>query len=234
MMPAPVVKALVCLMLSAAIPAWAQNAPGSPGKNPSPPTLSGIVSKVGGGQFAVVDKNGEEVACVPAADAAYQLKKAPSTLEEAVKVGSSVKCTLGPDGKVQQVVSKGLVDSMNIKQLKPMLGATDDEWKVLQPQIEKVQLLMDVVDSGTGNGGQNAGQNGAVPTGPGSLQAMLADLRKMYFQQEGTVADMSNQVAQLRKARAQAKSDLAQARKQLTELVGAKQEVLLVMMGILE
>lgn len=115
--------------------------------------------------------------------------------------------------------------------MKEALGANDDEWKVLQPKIEKVQEL---TMQGSGMGMRimpfmAAGDPKEVP----DVQKKFEALRKVLQNKDAKPADISTALTEYRDARAKSKEELEKAQKELKELLTVKQEAQLVGMGVL-
>ncbi|MEI8198332.1 MAG: hypothetical protein WCI73_20760 [Phycisphaerae bacterium] len=136
--------------------------------------------------------------------------------------------------------------------LKQQLGTTDDEFKALQPKIEKVQNLQrDALMSrfmggmgGRGGRGGPGGPGGGFGGGPGMAApdpATLSptakatqELRTVLENKDAKAEDIKAKLTALREAKAKAREDLKTAQKDLTELLTQRQEAVLVEMGILE
>ncbi len=130
--------------------------------------------------------------------------------------------------------------------MKETLGATDEEWKVLQPKIEKIQTLSRQSRGGMGGmfgrrggpGGQPGGQ--PQPERPPSDQPQSEvekagqALRTVLENKEAKPEEIKAALGTLRAARAKAKQDLETAQKELREVVTVRQEAQLVSMGVLE
>jgi len=147
---------------------------------------------------------------------------------------------------------------------KDALGATDDEWKVLQPKLEKVMSAQRDARSGGmgfpggfgGRGGPGGGPGGAPGGGPGGqggpggggqggnrgadtanqtpVAKATADLRTTIDNKSASSEEIGKKLTALREAREKAKADLVAAQKDLKELLTQRQEATLVMMGMLE
>ncbi|QOV89191.1 hypothetical protein [Humisphaera borealis] len=131
------------------------------------------------------------------------------------------------------------------------LGASEEEWKVLQPRIEKVQTAQRNYSS-SGRGGFGGGPGGP-PGGPGGrtrggdaqpagattpaespVAKAAAELRAVTENKEAAAADVKAKLDAYRAAKAKAKEELALAQKELTELLTPKQEAVMVSMGMLD
>ena len=130
------------------------------------------------------------------------------------------------------------------ERLRERLGATEEEWKVLGPRIEKVQRLMREARGGfrgmfgmfsRGRGPEGGRRPEGAPQREGSeVEKKTAALRSLLEDPAASPASIKAALDALRKARQKVQADLAAARKELRELVTVKQEAMLVLMGILE
>jgi low affinity Fe/Cu permease len=130
--------------------------------------------------------------------------------------------------------------------MKEIFGASDDEWKVLQPKIEKVQTLARQVRGGMGMGmaGQRAGR-GARPGGEqqpaeapqrqqSDVEKAMSALQQVLQNKEATPEQIKSALTALRDARAKARDELEKAQKELREVVTVRQEAVCVTMGLLD
>ena len=146
--------------------------------------------------------------------------------------------------------------------MKERLGASDEEWKVLSPKIEKVMSVQrDLRGGGGGPGGPGMGGPGGPPRGEGGgdrgprpargeegpggpppqdqqPQSEVAkarqDLRDAVDDSNTRADELARLVKVYRDARDKAKADLSQAQKELKELVTPRQEGFFVSMGLLD
>jgi hypothetical protein len=129
-------------------------------------------------------------------------------------------------------------------QIKEVMAATDDEWKVIQPKIEKVQQLQrDAMMAGMGrmfrgprNGGA-ADQPAAEPPPPAdnapALEKARYALDKVLKDKAAKAEAIKVALTDYRKARDASKVELEKAQVELKELLTARQEALLVVRGVL-
>jgi len=120
------------------------------------------------------------------------------------------------------------------ERIKETMGATDDEWKVLQPKIEKVQTLQFSQRGGFG-GGRRGGAGGGAdqqPTTPVGIAS--ADLRTVLENKDASADVLKQKLQALRDAREKAKQELVAAQAELKELLTVRQEAVLVSMGMLD
>ncbi len=123
------------------------------------------------------------------------------------------------------------------QRIKETMGATDDEWKVLQPKVEKVQQLQMNARGGFGFGGfgrrgGGGGGNDQQPTTPVGIASQ--DLRTTLENKDAGADVIKQKLQALRDARAKAQAEVTAAQAELKELLTARQEAALVSMNILE
>jgi hypothetical protein len=122
-----------------------------------------------------------------------------------------------------------------LTQIKEQLGATDEEWKVLSPKIEKVMTAQFAGFGGGrgGRGGPGGGNNADnQPTTP--VAKASADLRATLANKDAPADDIKAKLAALRDAREKVKADLQASQKELKEILTQRQEAVLVTNGMLE
>jgi Spy/CpxP family protein refolding chaperone len=130
------------------------------------------------------------------------------------------------------------------ERLKTSLKATDEEWSVLQPLIEKVQAKQrDAIGGrfggfggrgpggpGGGGGGDRGGDRGANRGGSAESQALRDAIEK-----DGTAPDeIKAKLAAVREQRKKGQAELEAAREELRKVLTVRQEAVLVTFGILE
>jgi hypothetical protein len=135
------------------------------------------------------------------------------------------------------------------QRMKEMLGATDDEWKVLGPRVMKVQELSrqtrgggpGMMMFGRGMRGGTGGPGGNRPGGPMGTNRELTETEKIQEQLQTLLEDntttpdkIKEQLTKLRAAREKDKAELAKAQKSLREVLTLRQEATLVLMGMLD
>jgi Spy/CpxP family protein refolding chaperone len=129
-----------------------------------------------------------------------------------------------------------------MERFKEQMGASDDEWKVLQPKLEKVMEAQRDARAGGGGmfggrggfggrRGQDGGGGGDQPQSP--VAKASADLRKVV-EANSPPEEIAKNLTALREARKQARAALETAQKDLQGVVTPKQEAMLVMVGMLE
>jgi Spy/CpxP family protein refolding chaperone len=147
---------------------------------------------------------------------------------------------------------------MMMDRMKESLGSSDDEWKVIEPQLEKVFNLARQSSPGmgmwggrggrgrgpgSGPGGQGGGENAAAPAagGPRGGDANPSEVAKAAQELSTVASDKSSsndaikaKIQALRAAREKARADLTAAQKELRELLSLRQEATLVSMGLLD
>jgi len=152
----------------------------------------------------------------------------------------------GGGGGGQRGQGRGNFDPAQFRQrmldnVKEQLGATDEEMTVLTPKLEKVFAARR--DSGGGfgfGGGGMRGGRGPGGGGGGDNQPQSAvgkatqDLRTTLENKSASADEITAKLTALREARAKAQEELKASQKELKELVTARQEAVLVSMGMLE
>jgi len=142
--------------------------------------------------------------------------------------------------------------------IKAELKASDDEWSVIQPLLEKVQTaqratMMGRFSGGGRRGGRGPGSGGNPDGGspsaspaastspqneanrPGRVSSPEADALRAALESESTSSDeIKTKLQALRDARQKATADLQTARESLKKVLTLRQEATLVEMGILD
>ena len=133
--------------------------------------------------------------------------------------------------------------------IKEQLKATDEEWAVLQPLIEKVQNKQRDAMTSRGFGGFFGGRGGGGPGGDrgaggggggggdrgdrgGSPEAQA--LRTAIESDSTSAEDLKAKLAAVREARKKAAAELEAARADLAKVLSVRQEAVLVSMGVLD
>ena len=149
------------------------------------------------------------------------------------------------------------MQEMMDQRLKEQLGITgDDEWKVIQPRLQKVQDLSRQVNAGGmmgmfgrrggfgGPGGRGPGQGPGQGPGPdargtapdrelSAVEKSAQELQDLLATESPKAEDIKAKLTAYRTVREKAKSDLAKAQDELKQIVTVKQEAALVLMGLL-
>ena len=138
--------------------------------------------------------------------------------------------------------------------LKEQLGTTDDEWKVLQPKIEKVMTARRNSGGGGGgfgfggggrggpggggrgnrDGGGGAGGGGGSDADQSPVTKASRDLRTALENKDTPAEEITKRLTALREAREKARAELTSAQKELKEVLTQRQEAVLVTFGMLE
>jgi hypothetical protein len=125
--------------------------------------------------------------------------------------------------------------------LKEQLGTTDDEWKVLQPKIEKVSAARRNTSGFGGFGGGRGGPGGGRGRDGGGndadaspVQKAQRDLRTALENKDTPAEEIAKRLTALREAREKGRAELAAAQKELKEVLTQRQEAVLVTFGMLE
>jgi len=159
----------------------------------------------------------------------------PNQMDRARKVMNDLRDGVEPDpeqiGKIFADISKQ-IQSRGRKRLQEILGATDEEWKILEPKIEKVRTLSTLLRANV------AGVRVMSFVGGGDQQSDIQKkalvLQETLENKASNPKDIATALKGYRAARAKGKEELSKARKELRELLTVKQEAQLVTMDLLD
>jgi len=144
----------------------------------------------------------------------------------------------------QQRGQRGNFDPAQFRQramdrIKEQLGANDDEWKVIEPKVDKVMNAQRESRGGFGGfggrgGGGGGGGGGADQQPTTAVGKAGADLRTTLEDKNAAPETIAKKLATLREAREKGRKDVADAQKELKEILTQRQEAVLVINGMLE
>ncbi len=122
--------------------------------------------------------------------------------------------------------------------IKEQLGnPTDDEWKVIQPKVDKVMNIQRDSRVNMGMMFSRSGRDRGSDTSSqpkSDVQKAQEDLKNTLDKKDASVDEINAKLSALRSARDKARTDLKAAQKDLSEVLTARQVAALVMMGMLE
>lgn len=129
--------------------------------------------------------------------------------------------------------------------MREQLGATEEEWKVLEPRIEKVRETQRETRGGFrmmrgsfGRGRRGRGDDDARGGRPEREQSQVEQkteaLRSLLDDENSSASSIKAALEALRQARAKSHQELAAAREELRQVCSMKQEAQLVLMGLLD
>lgn len=221
------------LVMLASLGLWAEIASGqNQNNNNGAQQFRGIVT--GGADdlksFTMIDRQGNILKIPVGPGTAYDSNRQAVNFAGAIVYGMEIRGTYAPDGSAATVSARGQATEIEDEQLQAFMGASEDEWVVLKPKIDRVQTLLDTLDPDSGGGnnsGGNQGQRNALVEAKRALQSS-------FFNPMISPGQLRTTLSSMRQERSRAQSELTQVRAQLQNLVTTRQEVLLVMMGILE
>jgi hypothetical protein len=161
------------------------------------------------------------------------------------------------EGAGQMQRDPAQMQRMMTERMKGQLGAGDEEWKVIQPRLQKVMNLSRQVTGrgmmmggpggnagrrqpgGARTAGQDAGQRTRPGPGTGPQREESAvgkatqELQEVLRSETAKPEQIKAKLTALRTAKEKAKKDLATAQKELKEKLTVKQEAILVLSGYL-
>jgi hypothetical protein len=140
------------------------------------------------------------------------------------------------------------IRQMILQRMQEMLGATDEEWTVIGPRLEKVMELSRQAQGGLGArmfrgmrrrpGGEERGREGPGRGREEQEQSAVekaADALQQALSEEGSSpAEIKARLTRYRQAREQARQELAKAQEELRNVLTVRQEAQLVLMGQLD
>ena len=124
--------------------------------------------------------------------------------------------------------------------MKEQLGVNDEEWKVLQPKLEKVMTARRDTMGGAmgfmfgGGGDRRRDDNSSSEQQRSGVQKASSELRTTLENKDAAPDEIASKLKALRDAREKARTDLAAVQKDLKEILTQRQEAVLVTMGMLE
>lgn len=131
--------------------------------------------------------------------------------------------------------------------MKERLSVGEDEWKVIQPRIQKIMMAQMQSRGGMfggrgrgGPGGPGGGGGGGGQGGPGGdmpqseVSKAAQDLSTVLESKESKPEDVKAKLTALRQARDKARQEITKAQGELREIVTPRQEAVLVMMNVLD
>jgi len=128
-----------------------------------------------------------------------------------------------------------------LEQIKERMKPTDEEWKALQPKIEKVLTLSADAGLTVGRGlfgrrgGQPAAGTEATPAAAQSdAEKAAAELQKTLDNAEAKAEEIQAKMKALQDARGKTRQQLTEAKAALREGLTPRQEAQLVLMAVLD
>jgi len=124
--------------------------------------------------------------------------------------------------------------------MKQALEMNDEEYKAVQPMIDKVQTLSrDLRGGGMGGmfgGGGRGGPGGGQPADAtqSDIGKKAADLQKLLDNKDSKPEDVKAALTAYRDARDKVKAELEKAQKELREVLTVKREARLVLLRVLD
>ncbi|HCE45474.1 MAG TPA: hypothetical protein DET40_18190 [Lentisphaeria bacterium] len=123
--------------------------------------------------------------------------------------------------------------------LKESLSATDEEWKVLQPLVEKVMTLSREMRAsqgrmGFGPGGRRGGPGADAAQPTTEIGKANKALEEALDNSKSTPEDVKASLTAVREAKKKSEQALAKAKEDLLKVATPRQEARLVQMGIID
>lgn len=153
------------------------------------------------------------------------------------------------EGTRQMQRDPAQMQRMMTERMKEPLGASDDQWKVIQPRLQKVMNLNRQINArgrgmmfGGPGGMGGRGQAGGQRTRPGTdqpqqelsaVEKATEQLQDVLSSENAKPEDIKAKLAALRTAKEKATKDLTAAQNELKKDLTVKQEAILVLSGYL-
>jgi hypothetical protein len=131
-------------------------------------------------------------------------------------------------------------EEKSLQRYEELLGASDEEWAVIEPRLAAVVAWQREAGVGGANAKVPKGNKlpkvdaggGQAPLSQAGEQAMA--LRELAMEKDARAGEMKERLERLRAERVKAKEELHKARERLRELLSVRQEVILVLAGVLD
>jgi hypothetical protein len=135
-----------------------------------------------------------------------------------------------------------------MQRVQEALQASDDEWKVIEPRIEKIESIRRAIQGSRFGNRTRRGNPNNVLTSPAAptrapapapatdqteLQTASQQLQEALNNKDTKPQELKARLATLREARAQALAELTKAQDDLRDILTARQEAVLVTFGLL-
>jgi hypothetical protein len=148
----------------------------------------------------------------------------------------------GPRGEGPRGFDMEGMQQRMMERMKEQMGATDDEWKVIEPRLSKVMSLnrqsagrfMGAMGRRGGQGGPDRQRPESAQQQDNPVQKAQDTLQQTLENKDAPAATIKAQLTALREAREKAKQEMVVAQQQLREVLTLRQEAQLVMMGMLD
>jgi hypothetical protein len=181
----------------------------------------------------------QEVLKLMESDAVQQYFRDPSKIAE-------LMTEINPEQirQIMQTVDPSIIRkaamARYMERLRQQLGASEEEWKVLEPKVDKLLQAQQELRAGVrgmGGGGFGGGRGGFFGGNAGAqseVEQAAAELRDSARDPDVPARDTTIALKGYRSARDKARQRVADAERELKELLTQRQEAILLMNGLLE
>jgi len=144
------------------------------------------------------------------------------------------------------LLEPGAIEKRILDYYKQQLKPTEEEWKILEPRLNKVLQLNQDTQPGSITGmirqftdrlrrTQGEAKNEEEKTEKqNAVQKAMTELQDTLNKEAPSSAEIRAKIAAYKGAKEKAKQELLQAQKELTEVLTLKQEAVLLMLGVLD
>lgn len=132
-----------------------------------------------------------------------------------------------------------------VEMVKSELGATDEEWTVIEPRLTKVMTLSrDITQRGMGMGMMRRGRregparqeqsSQAAPSEQTEVQKSTDALQEVLDKSDAGPDEVKAKLLDLRNAKEKTRQELAKTQQELKQVLSVRQEAKLVLLGLLD
>lgn len=118
----------------------------------------------------------------------------------------------------------GFGGGISVADVQKKVGATDEQWKVIGPKLQKVVAARRVW----------SGSDSSGPQASNIVAQAQADLRSVLDDPKHTKSEVDEKLGAIRKARQQARAELEEASRDLSRLLTPSQQTIMISLGYLE
>jgi hypothetical protein len=163
----------------------------------------------------------------------------PQGMDQNGQMGSSTRGQRGQQGGPDQEM--GGMEQMMTERFQELLGCTDEEWQVIGPRVLNLFTLSNQSSGSSmrsmfGRSSRGDDTNSRRDTDDSGSQEdeLLARLQELLEEENPSTSEIKGLMNQIRSARQAVEQELAQAQKELRELLTVRQEAILFAMGLLD
>jgi hypothetical protein len=163
----------------------------------------------------------------------------PQGMDQNGQMGNSTRGQRGQQGGSGREM--GGMDQMT-ERFQELLGCTDEEWSVIGPRVLNLFTLSNQSSGGSmrsifgrsSRGDDTNSRRGGTEDSDSEEDELLERLQELLDEENPSTSEIKSLMNEIRQARQAAEQELAQAQKELRELLTLRQEAILFAMGMLD